>query len=86
MEFLTSLYRKIESIYPNLSLEDKKGYVLMRLSDEVQEQITTATRGTDDESGVEDSDTDLAENDYCSQEDDSQSIHMLESGKNNEKT
>ena len=48
MEFLTPLYRKIESIYPNLSLEDKKVYVLMRLPDEVQEQITTATRGTDD--------------------------------------
>ena len=40
----------------------------------------------DDESGVEDSDTDLAENDSYSQEDDSQSINMLESGENNEKT
>lgn len=47
-EFLTSLYRKIESIYPDLCLEDKMGYVLVRLPDEVQEQITTATRGTDD--------------------------------------
>lgn len=48
MTSLTSLYRKIKSIYPDLSQEGMIGYVLMRLPDEVQEQITTTTKGVDD--------------------------------------
>ncbi|RYE20218.1 MAG: hypothetical protein EOP45_11405 [Sphingobacteriaceae bacterium] len=44
LKYLTDLHRKLESLYPQQSIEDIKEHILMRLPTEVQDTISVSSR------------------------------------------